>query len=93
MSSFNLFKEGKTIEEIAKERNLAVGTIESHLFYFVGIGEIDINQFLSIEKQELIKSAIEKFGHLSTKTLKENLPEEISYAQIRMVLSSIKAVL
>jgi len=88
-SSYTLYKEGKTIEEIASERNMAVGTIEGHLSYFISIGEIDINTIIAPEKQVLIKFAIEKFGHLSQKTLKENLPESISYGEIRMVLASL----
>ncbi|MBC7890253.1 MAG: helix-turn-helix domain-containing protein [Ferruginibacter sp.] len=92
VSSFTLFKEGKTMEEIAIERNMTVGTIEGHLSYFVGIGEIDVNTIISQEKLELIKSAIEKFGSSSNKILKENLPENITYGEIRMVMASIKAV-
>ena len=92
-SSFNLYKEGKTIEEIAKERNMSAVTIEGHLSYFVGIGTIDINKILSPDKQDLIKSAIEKFGNSSNKTLKENLPDNISYGQISMVIAFLKAVI
>ena len=89
-ASFNLFRVGKSIEEIAIERNMAASTIEGHLSYFVGIGELDINTVISKDKQQLVKAAVEKFGHLSNKTLKENLPENITYGEIRMVLASIK---
>jgi hypothetical protein len=89
--SFNLFKTGKTIEAIATERNMTAGTIEGHLSYFVGIGEIDVNAIITPTKQDLIKSAIEKFGFTGTTTLKENLPENITHGDIRMVLASLKA--
>ena len=49
--TYNLFKEGKSMVEIAKERNLAIGTIEGHLSSFVANGEIDINEMVSEEKQ------------------------------------------
>jgi DNA-binding CsgD family transcriptional regulator len=88
--SFNLFKEGKTIEEIAKERNFSIVTIEGHLSHFVGTGEIDINKMLSQQKQILIKAAIKIHGRESLKTLKENLPEDISYGEIRMVMAAQK---
>lgn len=90
-ASFTLFKEGKTIEEIAIERNMSVGTIEGHLAYFVTIGEIDINTIIPGDKQELVKSAVEKYGVLSNKMLKENLPDDITYGQIRMVIASLKS--
>ena len=88
--SFNLFKEGKTIAEIAKERNFTITTIEGHLASFVAKGEIDINKMVSKEKQLLIKEAAKIHGRESFKTLKENLPEDISYGEIRMVMAAEK---
>jgi len=88
--SFNLFKEGKTVDEIAKERNLSVGTIEGHLVAFVASKEIDINKMVSKEKQELIKEAIKIHGTSGTKNLKDVLPESITYGEIRMVIAAEK---
>jgi hypothetical protein len=90
--SFKLFKEGKSIEEIAKERNFAVTTIEGHIASFVANGEIDINKIVSEERQLLIKEVVKKLGNESFKTLKENLPADISYGEIRMVMAAIKPV-
>ena len=89
--SFNLFKEGKSVAEIAKERNFTIGTIEGHLAWFVGNGEIDINKLVPVQKQLLIKEAVKLHGALSHKTLKDNLPDEISYGEIRMALASQNA--
>ncbi|HJY22544.1 MAG TPA: helix-turn-helix domain-containing protein, partial [Hanamia sp.] len=88
--SFNLFKEGKSIAEIAKERNMAISTIEGHLALFVANGEIDINKMVSEKNQLLIKEAVKIHGRDSFKTLKENLPEDITYGEIRMVLAAEK---
>lgn len=89
--SFNLFQQGKTIKQIAAERNMAIGTVEGHLAYFVGKGQIDIDKMVSTENQLLIKAAVNSFGEDSYKTLKENLPENISYNEIRMVVAALKA--
>ena len=51
--SFDLFKAGKIVAEIAKERNFTIGTIEGHLAYYVGTGDIDINELVLHEKQLL----------------------------------------
>jgi hypothetical protein len=48
--SFNLFKSGKNIEEIALERNLTPGTIETHLIYFIENNQIELSEILSAEK-------------------------------------------
>jgi hypothetical protein len=90
MLSYNLFKEGKSVAEIAKERNFTVSTIEGHLAYYVNNGDIDINKLISVEKQLLIKAAAKTHGRESNKALKDNLPETISYNEIRMVLAAEK---
>lgn len=88
--SFNLFKEGKTIADIARDRNLAVSTIEGHLTQFIASKQINIDDLVSADKQKIIKEAIRIHGSSSTKTLKENLPEEVSYGEIRMVMAAEK---
>ncbi|HBE41865.1 MAG TPA: helicase, partial [Bacteroidales bacterium] len=47
--SYDLFREGKTVAEIAEERKLSINTIEEHLAYYVGKGEIPIGRFVSQE--------------------------------------------
>jgi len=88
--SFNLYKEGKDVASIAKERNLSIATIEGHLAYFISSGEIDINRLVNKETQLLVKDAVAKHGSLSLRALIENLPKDISYGDVRMVVASIK---
>lgn len=83
--SYEMYRAGNTIAEIAESRQLAYTTIETHLSYFVSTGEIDIHEFVPADKQELIEQAIAKYGRLGLKQLKDNLPVEISYGEIRMV--------
>ena len=89
--SYNLFKAGKSVAEIAKERNFTVSTIEEHLAWFIGNGDININEILSPEKLQIIKSALKTYGASSLKILKENLLPDITYGEIRLVLASEKA--
>lgn len=86
--SFNLYKEGKSITEIASERNLTVGSIETHLIPFIVDGEIKIDELVSKEKQQLIRNAVKIHGILSHATLIKNLPSNISYGEVRMVLAT-----
>ena len=86
--SYQLFKSGKTITEIALERNITNSTVETHLSHFISTGEIDLEEILSEEKIKTIKKAIAKHGNTSAKTLKENLPEDIGYGEIRMVMGA-----
>ncbi len=50
---------------------------------------MEIDDLVDKPQQQAIKKAAELFGVASLKTLKENLPEEISYGEIRMVLAAI----
>ena len=86
--SFTLFKSGKSINEIAKERNFVAGTILSHLTHFVETGELEISKLLSPEKQQTIKSMMDKLGHIGHKTILENLPEGYTYSDIKLVIAS-----
>ncbi len=88
--SFELYKSGKTIAQIAQERNFAFTTIEGHLAHFVASGDLNINELISQEKQELIKEAITKYGNESLTIVKQNLPDEISFGEIRMVHAGLK---
>lgn len=51
-TTLEMYKSGKTIEEIAFSRNLAQSTIIGHLERYVKTGELDINDFVSKEKRE-----------------------------------------
>ena len=88
--SYNLFREGKSIEEIARERNFTVSTIEGHLVWFVVNGDIDVNKIVSMEKQLLIKGAAKSYGSANHKILKDNLPATISYSEIKLVIAAEK---
>jgi len=85
---YQLFKSGKSIAEIALERNITNGTVETHLSHFIATGEIDLHELLSKEKINKIQMAIAIHGNTSAKTLKENLPEEIGYGEIRMAMGA-----
>jgi len=88
--SYTLFKQGKTIAEIAEERSLSINTIESHLSYYIASGDLLIDDLVDVQKQKAIQKAAEIYGTANgLKILKDNLPEEISYGEIRMVLAAI----
>lgn len=85
--SFRLFREGKTINEIAKERNFTIQTIEGHLAHFVQKGEINIEELLSREKLLLIETAIKDFDGGPITSVKQKLGNEISFGEIKLALA------
>ena len=87
-SSLSLFRQGKSVAEIAEERKLTLGTIEVHLLHFITEGEVNVDELISTEKQTLIRAAIKTNADGGFTKLMEGLPKEIGYNQIRMVLAA-----
>ena len=82
------YQDGLNVEEIARKRSLKVSTIYEHLAKLLEAGyEIDINQLVSKNKQEYIRLVIKKVGDRSLKTLKENLGDNYSYEEIKLVVA------
>jgi len=88
--TYNLFKEGKDISQIAEERKLSITTIEGHLAYFVGTGEIPISRFVSQEKIDLISGHFEGSEDQKMGPVKVALGEKVSWSEIRFVVSHLK---
>jgi uncharacterized protein YpbB len=87
--SLAYFVSGKTIDEVAKIRNLAVSTIEKHLSDFVKTGELEIGRFLSQEQVDAIRQAYLLRPGQTTKDLKEVFHERFSYSELRMALNQL----
>ena len=88
--TLQMYNKGMSVAEIINERKLSRLTIEEHLCFFISTGELNVTQFVEIRKQRAITKAVETFGALSLKVLKENLEEDIAYSDIKMVLAGLK---
>jgi hypothetical protein len=87
--TFRLYKEGKTVTDIAKERNLAAQTIEGHLANFVRRGDIKIEELVSREKLVLIEPAVKEYSSGSIIPIKQKLGDDVSFGEIRLVMASL----
>lgn len=83
--TFELFNAGKSIDEIAAERNLAKSTICSHLSSFINMGTLDINRFVSPEKREKAISLLEE--HKETDNIYQLLSGILDSYEINFFLS------
>lgn len=89
MATLRLFKEGKSITEIASERNLAVSTVYTHFYRIILYGHVKSNEVVSNDVIIKVNDAASKMENSSVKLLKEALPE-ISYEEIRCALAGLK---
>lgn len=86
--SFQLFKQGNSINEIAGKRGLTPSTIENHLIPFVANGEINIDELVTKQKQKLISEALQKFNYEDgLNPVKAKLPDDITFSEIRFVMA------
>lgn len=85
--TFNFYKNGLSPQEIATERGLVIGTIESHLTHYIALGEIEIGEFLSKKKIEKAKRLLNAAGFDSLTKVKEILGNEYSWGELRMVIA------
>ncbi len=83
-----LFRQGCKPDEIAKRRGLANSTIFGHLHKLIFVGEINARQCISDDVIKKVLQAKQQFAHESSlKELKQILPEEITYEEIKAVLA------
>ena len=88
--SFELFKAGLSIKEIAKERGLTTGTIESHLASYIPSGDIDVLELIPKKKYKELLKAIEETEFKNLTELKEKVAKKHTFMELRMVLLSME---
>ena len=88
--SYEMFREGRSVQEIAATRGVLPSTIENHLARFVTTGQIRIDELVPAHKIEPIRQAVLKYndsGALSP--IKEHLGNNYTYGEIRAVIASM----
>ena len=89
--SFDMFRSGKTVEEIAAERGMSPSTIETHLCKYVESGDIDVRRIVpedTIAKVLFFRHVHPDSTHL--KDIYDAYQGTIPYSHIRFVLASMK---
>lgn len=88
--SLTLFKEGKSLSDIAQARNLSVNTIQSHLCEFLASGEISIYDLVEEGKVSKMLPLVKNYSaNASLSVIRGELGNEYSYGEIKAVLMYI----
>ncbi|MCE3280542.1 MAG: helicase [Bacteroidetes bacterium] len=85
--SFDLYKLGKSVEEIAKERGMANTTIEGHLAHYAGLGLLDVKLFVTEEKMKNIITVSKSLDTPLFGPIKQSLGDDYSYSEIRFAMA------
>ena len=89
--SYEMFKSGQSIQDIADERKFAASTIEGHLAHYVGLGELEINRFVEPMRVKTITAYIEKSTTKQITEIRTAIGESYSYTEIRFVMKYMEA--
>lgn len=83
--TLQMYRDEKTLKEIAEIRGLTESTVHGHLLTFIGT-EFELNDLISEEKVNLIMKTLDEHKNASTGELKNVLGDEISYGEISAVV-------
>jgi ATP-dependent DNA helicase RecQ len=86
--TLSLFRSGKSIDQIATERDLSTSTVEGHLAYWIEAGDLQLEQVVAPEKIQLIKRVALEMDGARLTPIKNMLGEQVTYGEIRAVLAS-----
>ncbi|WP_353893954.1 DNA helicase RecQ [Proteinivorax hydrogeniformans] len=86
--TYQLYKEGVSLDEISQKRGYTTATILKHLKKCQENGNsVNWDDFLDdLTKEKQILTAIEKTGTEKLRPIKQELPEEITYDDIHVVI-------
>lgn len=91
--TMRLLAAGRNFEEIAKERGRQVSSVVTMVISLMIKGEVEFQpSWITPEKQAQIEDAAARLGCERLKPLKEALPPEITYEEIRLVLARLNRI-
>ncbi len=83
--TFKMLQEGKSIALIAKERGLALSTIEAHCTRFIREERMSIFKVMKEQKVKKAMAAAQKYPDLELSDLITKMPMKLSFGELRWV--------
>lgn len=92
VTSFKLYKQGKTVKEIAKERDLNQQTIVRHLAHYVAKGMIPVDELVPSGRADAIRDIVSELGSIkSLSAIKDACPSDVTYQDIVLVIAGLES--
>lgn len=82
--TFKLFLKHKDIREVAKQRDLATSTIESHLVNYIQTGDIQADEIVDKERLEKLLIEVKNYDFEGLSDLKSQLKDDYSYSELKI---------
>ena len=89
--TLRLLGDGRTLEEIAQMRGRQLSTVVSAVANLLETGQVEFQSgWVSKEKQSVIEAACARVGMERLKPLKDILPPEVTYDEIKLVVGKLR---
>jgi len=86
-----LLREGRNFAEIAQLRERRLSTVVDLVAELVERGHLQFDEkWIAAERRERIEAAVQQLGVDRMKPLKDALPPEITYGEIRLVAAKFR---
>lgn len=85
--TYQLYKQGMSLKEIADTRGMSTTTIETHLEHYVRKGDIDIFKFVTQDKMHVISRYLRQNKDKKLSEIKQDLGDDYSYSEIKFVIA------
>ncbi|MCB9170900.1 MAG: AAA family ATPase [Flavobacteriales bacterium] len=90
LRTYAAIKEGKGLDEIARERGLSPATIEGHAARGIGEGILEIDAFMTNEVRDTIADRMREHPDQGLNGARAHFGDRFSYGQLRMVQAWMK---
>ena len=84
-TTLQMFQEGKALTLIAKERNLALGTIETHISKLIKDGKVSIFDVMKEKKVEKALKVANAYLDLNYTELIQKMPFKMTFGELRWI--------
>ncbi len=91
--TLELYKSGKSIEEIAKHRSLSAGTIEGHIGRWINRDEIKITDVLSKDKLDAAVTVLMDSPDAELSSVRSKIPLLLTWGELRWVQTYVRKTL
>lgn len=88
--SLELFQSGKSLDQIALERELNINTVFGHLASFIETGEVSVSDVMSSSHYKELHKLIPTKTFENLSDLKHQLDDKFTYGELRLVLDEIQ---
>jgi ATP-dependent DNA helicase RecQ len=89
--TLRMLRLGHSLAEIAESRKVTAGTVAETVAKLVERGEFELQPgIIAEDKARAIETACERLGDVRYRLIKDALPEEVTFDEIRIVVADLK---